>query len=111
MTPTCHTHIEHLPLFDGCVNPSVLPDDEVRLSGQNFRIFRRLMQGPATNRELMDLSRTMNFSGRLSDVRQRLREHGWDVRITHRYASGVCVYTAFRADGTAVLPRRPGHGR
>ena len=36
---------EHLPLFEGMLNPSVEAEDEVRLSGQNLETFKRLLKG------------------------------------------------------------------
>ena len=42
------TATERLPLFDGLVNASVLPEDELRLSKQCRKMYHRLLKGPAT---------------------------------------------------------------
>ena len=91
---------EFLPLIDGLVNPTALEHDLDRLSGQNKIIFKRLLRGPATNRKLAELSGTLNLSGRLSDVRQEVREHHWDLVILKRSRQGLNWYALKRPDGT-----------
>ena len=68
-----------LPLFDAQVNASVLDEDVLRLSGQNLKLYTALLSGAKTNRELMDITRAMNLTARISDVRIELQDHGWDV--------------------------------
>jgi hypothetical protein len=73
-----------LDIFSIPVHP---PAEARRLSGQCAAILARLHQGPATNRELAQLS--LKYTSRLSD----LRSAGYDVRVVERdYASGRTVY-------------------
>lgn len=48
-------------------DPSALPADVPRLAGQNAAILARLRQGPATNDELIKISR--KYTSRISDLR------------------------------------------
>ncbi len=90
---------EKLPLFEPMVNPSVPPDDEMRLSKQCWMMYKRLLRGPATNVELMDLCNTKAPSARRSDVRHELREHGWDLKMIKRRGQGVNLYAIIGPDG------------
>ena len=94
------TKTEHLPLFDGIVNPSVLDQECSRLSGQCKTIFLRLMKGPATNRELQKLTQSLNLSGRLSDVRAEVQKCHWELVIVKRSRQGLNTYALKRPDGT-----------
>jgi len=90
---------EILPLFDGMVNPSVLPEDEIRLSGQNFIVFERLKRGPATNIELHRLAGGLAIHSRISDVRQELQKYGWDIKKVKKYEGGINEYTIINPKG------------
>ena len=76
-------------MIEGMVNPSVAPEDEVRLSGQNRAVYERLCQGPATNDELESLCGRVN--SRISDVRQELNKFGWTV-YGKRLKGAVWIY-------------------
>ena len=96
---------KNLPLFDGMVNPSVLPEDELRLSYQCRLIFNRLKNGPATNVQLQRLTNDMNTAGRISDTRIELKKHGWTVEIIKTkkiLAPGVNLYAMIDGDGIIV---------
>ncbi len=93
---------EYLPLLDGLVNASVLPEDELRLSKQCLLIYRRLLRGSATNDELMIISRSRNISARMSDLRDELQGKGWDLRLTQKHKNGLNNYNLFRADGSMI---------
>jgi hypothetical protein len=61
--------------------------EQVRLSGQSLRILERLQSGPATNRELAEIS--LKYTGRISD----LRKAGYDVRVVEQdRATGRTLY-------------------
>ena len=90
---------EVLPLFDGLVNPSVLPEDEIRLSGQNKIVFERLKRGPATNIELHQRAGGLAIHSRISDVRQELQKHGWDLQIIDKWPGGINKYAILNPKG------------
>lgn len=77
------------------VNPSVKPEDENRLSGHVWQMLKRLEQGPATNKELIDLTGTFNFTARASEMRKLLETRGKGLIITEKAVggqSGVNMY-------------------
>ena len=90
---------EYLPLLDGMVNPSVLPEDELRLSNHCKIIYRRLLKGKATNVELAELTKSMNPTARRTDLRQELQKHGWDLKRIENLGGGVNVYALVDQDG------------
>lgn len=66
------------------------PEEVRRLSGQNLRILKRLQHGPATNRELAQIS--LKYTSRLSDCKAA----GWDIRIVERdRKTGRVLYQLF----------------
>ena len=66
-------------------DPHVHRDDRTRLTGQNAAILARLRQGPATNDELIGISR--KYTSRISD----LRAHGHRI-VCERLAGGLTRY-------------------
>jgi len=91
---------ECLPLFEGLVNASVLPEDELRLSEHCRAMFKRLKRGPATNVELQELTNSLNATARRSDIRKELQRVDWDLRLVKKKSGGVNVYAIVRPDGT-----------
>lgn len=72
--------------FDKPIEPICCePADQIRLRGQNLRIFERLKLGPATNSELAGIS--LKYTSRISD----LRRHGIAVRCI-RLDGGLTRY-------------------
>lgn len=65
---------------------NVEPEDVQRLTGQNAAILARLRRGPATNDELIQISR--KYTGRISD----LRKAGYTINCT-RGRGGLNTYT------------------
>lgn len=63
--------------------------DVPRLTGQNAAILARLRQGPATNRELAEIS--LKYTSRISDVRAWLENHGESI-ICKRGCGGLNMY-------------------
>ena len=90
---------EYLPLLDGMVNASVLPEDELRLSKQCLLMYRRLLKGPATNVELAEITKSMNTTARRTDLRNELQKHGWNLKLTKKLGDGVNVYALVDQDG------------
>jgi hypothetical protein len=66
------------------------PVEVRRLAGQISRILARLKEGPATARELSDIS--LNYRARLSD----LRKHGYVIRCDEDFSTGKSLYTLER---------------
>ena len=95
---------ENLPLFDGMVNGSVLPADELRLSLQCKAMYHRLLRGPATNIELQELTSSLAPSARRSDLRAELRKHGCDlIKLdSPDLPPGVNRYAIVDADGKVL---------
>lgn len=77
-------------------DPKVTPAESPRLTGQNLAIYRRLLEGPASNKELSSIS--LKYTSRISDVRKVVRKRGWDVICYSRdYENGTAWY-ALRRD-------------
>jgi hypothetical protein len=77
---------KELPLWAQPTDPNVNKEDAPRLAGQNLAILERLRQGPATNKELAEMS--LKYTSRLSD----LRANGFTVKC-ERKTGGLTVYT------------------
>jgi uncharacterized protein (UPF0128 family) len=75
----------------------------IKLAGQNLAILNRLQQGPATARELAELS--LKYTSRVSD----LRRAGHDVRC--READGRSTYFLVKQgeQGEAIPVSGEGH--
>ena len=56
------------------------PDQLFRQGSQNDRLYRRLLQGPVTNSEIVEQMRIYNSTGRASDIRKKLRPHLLDIK-------------------------------
>lgn len=95
---------EKLPLFDGMLNASVLPEDELRLSRHCRLMYERLLKGPTSNVELQKLTGSMNPTARRTDLRQELQKHGRDlVKLESTdLPSGVNRYAIVDADGKVL---------
>lgn len=77
---------DDLPLFQPC-DHNVTSEEAPRLSKQCAAILTRLQQGPATNRELAEMS--LKYTSRISD----LRAAGYEVEVTSRdHATGLNIY-------------------
>lgn len=50
-------------------DPNVTETEELRLKGQNLRILERLQEGPASNKELAQIS--LKYTSRISDLRAK----------------------------------------
>jgi hypothetical protein len=73
-------------------DPNVMEADKPRLSSQNSAILERLKRGPATNDELIRLSR--KYTSRISD----LREAGFKINCK-RGVGGLNTYTLEQNEG------------
>jgi hypothetical protein len=56
--------------LDICLNPSVAPQDEVRLGKQQQRLLDALQRGPVTNMQAVLDLRILNATARISELRQ-----------------------------------------
>jgi hypothetical protein len=84
------------------VNPSVLPEDELRLSGQNMKIYNRLLKGPASNVELQNITGSMNPTARRTDVRHEVERFGWTMELIESKSGGVNIYALKNGNGDIV---------
>jgi len=84
----CGKMQEPMPLFDVS---GAAESDRPRLSRQATIMLERLKKGPATNYELANLSRALNPSARISDVRKYLRSNGKDLKAAP-ISDGVWKY-------------------
>jgi len=89
----------NLPLFEGMLNPSVLQEDELRLSRHCRMMFKRLCRGPATNIELTELTHSANPTARRTDLRQEVQKFGWDLKRIENLGGGVNRYALITPDG------------
>lgn len=75
----------------------LIPSEVRRLSGQTALLFARLCQGPATNRELAQLS--LKYTSRISDLRVYLRPLGQTVKLLEEdHRTGRTVYGIIEID-------------
>ena len=64
-------------LFTNALRPR--PDALFKSGTQNERLYRRLLEGPVTNAEIVHDLNILKYTGRLSDVRKALQTHLMDV--------------------------------
>jgi hypothetical protein len=76
--------------LDICLNPSVAPADEARLSRQCMKLLRLLAQRPHTNVELMKVHDIFNLSARTDECRKA----GFDIPAPTRISGGLFMYAA-----------------
>ena len=93
---------DRYPLLDGILNSSVPDAEAMRLSSQCISMYRRLLEGPATNVELMQLTNSKAPSARRSDLRAELKVHNWGMELIRRCGGGVNLYAITRPDGSIV---------
>lgn len=55
------------------------PRDLFGFGTQNYRIYERLLQGPVTNAEIVRDMNIFNSTGRVSDIRLRLKPYCMDI--------------------------------
>ena len=56
------------------------PRDLFKEGSQNYRIYSLLLQGPITNGDILFGLRIANSTGRISDIREKLRPYLMDVK-------------------------------
>ena len=70
------------------------PDDLFKPGTQNARLYRRLLQGPVSNVEIVHDHHILNSTGRISEIRGKLRDYLIDVRAERDPSgNGVFVYS------------------
>jgi hypothetical protein len=55
------------------------PANPFKKGSQNYRVYERLKQGPVTNVKIVKEMCILNSTGRISEVREYLKDHGMDV--------------------------------
>jgi len=76
-------------LFTNAIRPR--PDALFRQGTQNERLYRRLLEGPVTNAEIVREMGIFNSTGRASDVREALKPYLMDVEA-RRIDKGLWQY-------------------
>ena len=56
------------------------PEQLFKPGSQNDRLYRRLLQGPVTNSEIVRDMGIFNSTGRISDIRGKIRPHLMDIK-------------------------------
>lgn len=75
------------------LNPSVDDVDLPRLSRQCQRILRRLLDRNLPNPSNKELSQiALKYTGRLSEIREALKQVGWNVVVVERRKNGLNFY-------------------
>ena len=64
--------------------------EPLQLSRQQGLILERLKQGPATNADLAEIA--LKYTGRISELREKLKARGQDIKVTKIQAHGIRVY-------------------
>ena len=67
------------------------PGDLFTAGSQNYRVFERLLAGPATNTDLINL-KVWKYTSRISDIRAALEPYLMDVKAT-RLHEGLFEYS------------------
>ena len=70
-------------LFTNALRPR--PDALFKSGTQNERLYRRLLEGPVTNAEIIREMGIFNSTGRSSDVRKALKPYLMDVEARRIY--------------------------
>jgi len=70
-------------LFTNAQRPR--PDDLFTPGTQNERLYRRLLEGPVTNAEIVRKMGIFNSTGRLSEIREALKRYLMDVEARRIY--------------------------
>jgi hypothetical protein len=68
------------------------PGDLFKPGSQSYRIYQRLLDGPLTNREIVEGMKIYNSTGRCSDLRKALKPYLLDVKAT-RIHDGLFEYS------------------
>jgi len=76
-------------LFTNALRPR--PNTLFKPGTQNERLYRRLLEGPVTNAEIVREMNILNSTGRISDVREALKPYLMDVEA-RRIAKGLWQY-------------------
>ena len=76
-------------LFTNALRPR--PDELFTPGSQNHRIYKRLLDGPTTNAEIVREMGIFNSTGRLSEVREAVRPFLMDVEA-RRIDKGLWQY-------------------
>ena len=56
------------------------PPNQFKPGSQNYRVYERLKRGPVTNIEIVRQMFVLNSTGRISEVREYLKNYAMDVK-------------------------------
>ena len=59
------------------------PEKLFRPGSQNDKLYRRLLEGPVTNSEIIEKLKIYNSTGRASDIRKKLRPYLLDIKTEY----------------------------
>jgi hypothetical protein len=87
--------------FEILLNPSVPPEDELRLSKQAKRIYLLFTDAQragslVSNRQLTQIG--LQYAARLHEIRQALIAHNWCIDLARKDPNGVNWYGLVRLD-------------
>lgn len=68
------------------------PDELFKTGSQCHRLLNRLLRGPVTNGEIIYHMRIANSTGRISDLREKLRPYLMDVEARHNGDRSEWIY-------------------
>jgi len=68
------------------------PADLFSEGSQNDRLYRRLLEGPVTNAEIVRGMGIFNSTGRVSDIRKKLRDYLMDIEASHDGNKSLWIY-------------------
>lgn len=68
------------------------PEILFRPGSQNERLYRRLLQGPVTNDQIVHEMHILKYTGRLSEVREAIRPCLMDIEAQRIGSTGRWVY-------------------
>jgi hypothetical protein len=69
-----------------------LPDQLFRRGSQNFQLYSELLKGPVTNEHIVRRMGIFNSTGRVSDIRKKIRPYMMDVCASAIGDGGLYVY-------------------
>ncbi|MDD4092962.1 MAG: hypothetical protein PHQ63_10395 [Smithellaceae bacterium] len=76
-------------------NPIPRPEEIFPAQNQDRRLYERMLLGPVSNAQMRDELRLLSYTRRLSDIREKITQHGLTIRKEHQ-GNGVFVYSLER---------------
>ena len=76
-------------------NPIPRPEEIFPAQNQDRRLYERMLLGPVSNAQMRDELRLLSYTRRLSDIREKITQHGFTIRKEYQ-GNGVFVYSLER---------------